>query len=417
MKGKGLFPGLKSPPMCSEDSEGRKMLDSKTDVLIVGAGPVGMALAITLAKFGLRPLVVERATAHQTTSRAAVIHAHTLDILDRMGVASQMRSEGRLIEKFAIRERDRILAAFSFAGLPGNNKSLLMLGQDRTEAIMLAHLSNLGIRVAWGVTFVGLQDLGDRLAVELRTPEGPSVVEAKYIVGADGMRSAVREACRIPFEGERYAQSFVLADVHIPGAEQYDEVSLFFSPEGLMVAAPLPGGRFRIVATVDDAPEKPDEKLIQSLIDTRGPRSPNLGPVKDVTWASRFQVHHRLAKAYRKGRVFLAGDAAHVHSPAGGQGMNTGLVDAYTLGRLLADVLRGQADETHLAKYEVLRRPAAVQVLRLAGRMTDAALLRPKYGRMLRNAALSALGNSRSVRRRVEMQLSGLARQHLTLED
>ncbi|GGO37315.1 pentachlorophenol monooxygenase [Gemmobacter aquaticus] len=393
------------------------MLDEKTDVLVVGAGPVGMAVAITLADRGLRPMIVERAAAHQTTSRAAVIHAHTLDILDRMGVGASMRAEGRLIQKFVIHDRDRDLAKFSFANLPGKNTSLLMLGQDRTEAIMLARLAELGVRIAWGATFTEMTDMGDRVVVDLQTADGLARVTASYVVGADGMHSAVRNACNIPFEGEQYAESFVLADVHIAGAEARDEVSFFFSPAGLMVAAPLPGGRFRIVATVDAAPERPDEALIQSLIDTRGPTRPKLGRVSNVTWASRFHVHHRLARSYRKGRVFIAGDAAHVHSPAGGQGMNTGIVDAYTLGRLLADVLLGRAEEQSLATYEALRRPAAVQVLRLAGRMTDAATVRSPLRRRLRNAALSTLTRIGVVRRRIEMELSGLAREALTISD
>lgn len=393
------------------------MLVEETDVLVVGAGPVGMAVAITLAKQGLRPLIVERAASHQTTSRAAVIHTHTLDILDRMGVGAQMRAEGRLIQKFVIHDRDRDLAKFSFANLPGNNTSLLMLGQDRTEAIMLARLTELGVRIAWGVTFIGMKEAGDRVVANLQMRDGSTTVAAGYVVGADGMHSEVRKACGIPFEGKQYAESFVLADVRIAGAEDRDEVSLFFSPAGLMVAAPLPGGRFRIVATVDKAPEQPDETLIQSLIDSRGPTKPRLGRVSDVTWASRFHVHHRLARSYRKGRVFLAGDAAHVHSPAGGQGMNTGIVDGYTLGRLLGDVLLGRAAEDSLATYEALRRPAAVQVLRLAGRMTDAATVRSPLRRQLRNAVLSTLARIGFVRRRIEMELSGQARQAFTLGD
>lgn len=393
------------------------MLDEETDVLVVGAGPVGMAVAITLAGRGLRPLIIEQAAAHQTTSRAAVIHAHTLDILDRMGVGAPMRAEGRLIQKFVIHDRDRDLATFSFANLPGKYTSLLMLGQDRTEAIMLARLAELGVRIAWGISFTGMKDLGDRVIANLQTPDGPATVTAGYVVGADGMHSEVRKACNIPFEGEQYAQSFVLADVHIAGAEARDEVSLFFSPAGLMVAAPLPGGRFRIVATVDTAPERPDEALIQSLIDIRGPTMPKLGRVSDVTWASRFHVHHRLARSYRRGRAFIAGDAAHVHSPAGGQGMNTGIVDAYTLGRLLTDVLLGRAGEESLEQYEALRRPAAAQVLRLAGRMTDAATVRSPLRRRMRNAVLSTLARIGVVRRRIEMELSGLARETLTLGD
>ena len=139
------------------------------------------------------------------------------------------------------------------------------------------------------------------------------------------------------------------------------EVSLFFSPAGVLVVAPLPDGTFRIVATLNDAPEKAGIKDIQALIDTRGPTTGH-NRVEEVVWGSRFRIHHRVAKSYRKGRFLLMGDAAHVHSPAGGQGMNTGLVDAVVLGRLLADVVNGKRPEFALGSYEELRRPAATKV-------------------------------------------------------
>jgi 2-polyprenyl-6-methoxyphenol hydroxylase-like FAD-dependent oxidoreductase len=401
----------RSSKMESEVSE------TVNDVVIVGAGPVGMALAITLAKSGVRPMVIERDQVQQTTSRAAVIHAHTLDILDRIGVADRMRSEGRLIRKFAIRDGGTALGKFSFDDLPSRNNFLLMLPQDRTEAIMLMELAARGIEISRGVTFCGMREAGDRVIVELKTPTGTRTVATRYLIGTDGMHSEVRKSCAIPFDGGQYEDSFVLADVTIDGAQGYDEVSLFFSPAGLMVVAPLPGGRFRVVATLDNAPEKPDADLIQRLIDTRGPASPGMGTVRDVTWSSRFRLHHRLARKYRKGRVFIAGDAAHAHSPAGGQGMNTGIVDAYTLGRLLAGVLVGGAPDQTLDRYEDLRRPAAVEVLRLAGRLTDAALVQGPAKRAMRNVLLSSLIRVPPLRRRIELSLSGLSRQSATVSE
>ena len=187
-------------------------------------------------------------------------------------------------------------------------------------------------------------------------------------------------------------------------------MTLFFSPEGLVVLAPLPGGTYRVVSTVEDAPERPDQEFIQRLLDTRGPSNKALGRVNEVSWSSRFRLHHRLARRYRKGRVFIAGDAAHAHSPAGGQGMNTGLVDAYTLGCLLSDVVLGHAAEASLDRYETLRRPAAAKVLALAGRLTEAATLRTKWKRQLRNFGLSMLAGIPSFRTRLALNLSGIAR-------
>jgi 2-polyprenyl-6-methoxyphenol hydroxylase-like FAD-dependent oxidoreductase len=229
------------------------------------------------------------------------------------------------------------------------------------------------------------------------------------VVGADGMDSAVRKAAGIGFAGDTYEASFVLADVDMTWGHGCEEVMLFFSPAGLIVVAPLPGGRFRIVATLDDAPERPGVADIQALLDARGP-SQNGGTVTAVHWSSRFRVHHRLADHYRQGPFLLVGDAAHVHSPAGGQGMNTGLVDACVLGQLLTDVLRGDAPDSHLDQYESLRRPAAQQVLKLVGRMTAMATMASPVQRGFRNALLRTLNLLPMARHQFEMNLSGLAR-------
>lgn len=176
-----------------------------------------------------------------------------------------------------------------------------------------------------------------------------------------------------------------------------------------MVVAPLPAGTFRIVATLADAPEQPDIADIQALLDARGPAT-GRATVTKVHWSSRFRLHHRVADAYRRGRLFLTGDAAHVHSPAGGQGMNTGLVDACVLGRVLSEVIAGRRDESYLDTYQALRRPAAVKVLKLAGRLTHLATMKRVPQRAVRNLLLSIVGRLPVARRRLELGLSGISR-------
>jgi 2-polyprenyl-6-methoxyphenol hydroxylase-like FAD-dependent oxidoreductase len=388
------------------------MIPSETDILIVGAGPTGLALAISLRQAGLAPLVVDRLPAGLNASRAAVIHAHTLDVLDTIGVADALAARGLKLPAFSIREHDRALVTLPFDTLPGAHPYLLMIPQDATEAALAARFAALGGTVRRGTTATGFAREGDLVRVTLATPDGERSLRARHVVGADGMHSAVRAAAGIAFDGVALDESFVLADVRMdwpPGAR---EVALFFSPDGLLVVAPLPDGSYRLVAPVANAPERPDETFMQALLDARGPEA-RPGRIDRVVWGSRFRVHHRLASAYRAGPYALVGDAAHVHSPAGGQGMNCGLVDACMLGRLLADVLQGKRPEADLALYEKLRRPAAARVLALAGRLTSVATIDGAFARGARNALLSAAFGLAPVRRRLTMELSGLARAEL----
>jgi len=385
-------------------------IPSTTDVLVVGAGPTGLAVATLLQRRGLAPLVVDRLPQGENTSRAAVIHAHTLEVLERIGVTERLTTAGLHLAKFSIRDRDRVLTQLSFAQLPSRYPYLLMLPQDRTEAILTEALTEAGGAVHRGHTVEALTQGPDGVVARLTTPAGPRTVTARYVIGADGMRSVVRGSTGIGFTGTAYEESFVLADVDLHWEHGRDEVKLFFSPAGLVVVAPLPApDRFRIVATMDEAPEHPGIADIQRLLEARGPTT-GVGRVAQVHWSSRFRLHHRVADHYREGRLFLVGDAAHVHSPAGGQGMNTGLVDACVLGDLLADVLGGRRDAASLDQYEALRRPAAQKVLGLAGRLTHMATMRAAPARAIRNLALGLFGHLPTFRTGLEMDLSGLSR-------
>lgn len=393
--------------LCIHHIEGN---DMNTDILIVGAGPTGLALATTLKRAGIDCIIVDRLNTGQNTSRAAVIHAHTLEVLDALGVSERLGGEGLKLARFAIRDRSQALVKLRFDRLPSRFAHLLMLPQDRTETILAEALAAAGGTVHRGWTVESLEQVPDGITAVVAFEGGKQTLHARYAVGADGMHSLVRESAGIGFEGTRYEESFVLADVSMRWELGREEVSLFFSPAGLVVVAPLPAtDRYRVVATFEDAPEHPGIADVQALLDARGPQS-GAAQVTDVLWSSRFHLHHRVANRYRNGRFLLVGDAAHVHSPAGGQGMNTGLVDACVLGRLLAEVVSGRRDDSYLDRYEALRRPAAKQVLRLAGRLTQMATIKSIPGRIFRNLALWLIDHLPIARRRLEMNLSGLSR-------
>jgi 2-polyprenyl-6-methoxyphenol hydroxylase-like FAD-dependent oxidoreductase len=388
-------------------------LPVSTEVLIVGAGPTGLALATSLAQTGVDHVLIDKLQEAQGTSRAAVIHAHTLEALEELQVSENLSSAGLKLDRFAIRDRDETLLSLNFARAPSNYPFLLMLTQDVTERLLSARLAEAGGVIHRGTSAERIIAHRDHVEVETSGEGGARKIRARYVVGADGMHSLVRSVANIAFEGAQYEESFVLADVHMDWPHGRDDVKLFFSPEGLVVVAPLPDGRFRIVATVDDAPERPGSADIQAIIDARGPTRGKVIVHDDVSWSSRFRLHHRLAKAYRKGRLLLMGDAAHVHSPAGGQGMNTGLVDAVVLGRLLAVVVKGAEPDRTLDHYERLRRPAAAKVLKLAGGLTEMATVKSSHGRALRNMRLRAMASLAPAKRHLVMQLSGLSRRAL----
>ncbi|MFE5191873.1 FAD-dependent oxidoreductase [Streptomyces sp. NPDC056628] len=358
----------------------RSALPSRTHVAIIGAGPTGLALAITLAQAGIDFVLVDRQAEGANTSRAAVVHARTLEVLDELGASAELLRRGIKLTRFSVRDGSRTLMTIPFDRLPTPHPYALMVPQNETEDVLLTRLRALGADAFRPHEAASV--VQDETGATVTMTSGETV-RADHVVGADGMHSTVREAAGIGFTGRAYAESFVLADVDMRWAPGPREVSLNFHSAGMTVVAPLPGNRYRVVATVDDAPQTADLAFLQGLLDER---VPGQATAHEVHWSSRFRVHHRVADSYRAGRLFLAGDAAHVHSPAGGQGMNTGIQDGYALGRALAS---GALDT-----YETTRRPVAEQVVALADRMTRLATTRRPAARGVRNIALRVLGHT-----------------------
>jgi len=381
-------------------------LPDTTDVVIVGAGPTGLTLAGILARERVPFVLVDRLAEGSNTSRAAVVHARTLEVLEEIEVTDRLRAGGLVVPRFTLRDRDRVLLTIRFDGLSTRYPYTLMIPQNATEAILLARLREMGGDVLRPHEVTDVRQDADGVTATVTADGGSRTLRGRYLVGADGMHSVVRERAGVGFTGGTYEQSFALADVRMSWRIPGDEVMLFLSPDGLVVVAPLPGGRHRIVATMDDAPEHPDIADVQRLLDTRGPVA-GAARVEEIAWSSRFRVHHRIVNRYRAGRILLAGDAAHVHSPAGGQGMNTGIQDAVALGRALTAVVRG-AKETRLDEYDRVRRPVAQRVVAFTDRMTRMATLRTPRARAMRNILVGLIGRIPAFRRFLAMELSEL---------
>ncbi|MFJ6988105.1 MULTISPECIES: FAD-dependent oxidoreductase [unclassified Streptomyces] len=369
---------------------------ASTHVAVVGAGPTGLVLALQLAAAGVDFVILDRDPEGHNCSRAAAVHARTLEVLQPLGVTDRLLERGLRVDNFVIRDGDRRLLEVPLAGLPTEYPFMLMIPQHRTEEILLARLKELGhtVRRPHQVTAVRQDATGATL-----TTRSGQELRARYVVGADGMQSTVRGQAGIGFTGDSYSQRFILADVVLDTeAVSRHELNLFFGPTGMTVVAPLPEGYFRVAGSRETAPERPGLDDVQALLDER---LPTPARVVSSRWTSSFRVHSLVADRYREGRVLLAGDAAHVHSPAGGQGMNTGIQDAVLLGSCLA--------HNALSSYNGLRRPVGLRVAGFTDRLTRLAVLRSSPTRGLRNGVLPVLGRSAALRRRAARELAELA--------
>ncbi|MCO1596384.1 FAD-dependent oxidoreductase [Micromonospora sp. RHAY321] len=383
------------------------MLPTSTDVLVVGAGPTGLATALTLARRGFEVTVLDQLAEPPSTSRAAVVHAYTLEVLDRIGAAAPLVAQGVRAPRFTVRDRDRVLLSVPFHQLPSRFPYALLVSQAITEAVLARQLADRGVQVRRPCRLTGLSRTGDGVRARI---DG-AALRAGFVVGADGLHSTVRRLAGIGFTGPSDEESFVLADVRVHSTLPRDEAALFLARSGPLIWAPLPDGVVRLVAAVATAPAEPDAAYVQALLDERGPaRRPDR--VTEVLWGSRFRVHHRIADTFRSGPVLLAGDAGHVHSPAGGQGMNLGICDAVALGTALADVLDG-GPETLLDDYTARQRPMAEDVLSFAAGLTRLATLSPAR-RPVRDVLLRLLGAVPPARRRIALRLSGLSHRERT---
>jgi 2-polyprenyl-6-methoxyphenol hydroxylase-like FAD-dependent oxidoreductase len=373
------------------------MTPRDAEVVVVGAGPVGLAVAVGLRLHGHDVVVVDQQAEGTNTSRACVIHPRTLEVLEELGVTKRLVDLGLQLQDFAIRAGDRELIPVGFADLPTAYPFVTMIPQPITEQVLLERLQELGGSVLRPYAATGLTQTADGAEITL---DSGDVIRAKYVVAADGMHSTIRDLAGLRMPGNTLELSLSLVDVRVSGGLPTDEVGLYFAAAGMLVVAPLPDGSFRLVAEVHDAPEHPDVAFAEQLLADRGPRKSHPG-VTEVVWGSRFRIHERVADEYRAGRVLLAGDAAHTHSPAGGQGMNLGLRDAVTLADALSQALKG--DESGLDSYATNSRAEAVRVIGLAHRLTRLANV-PRPVRPVRNAVLSLIG-------RVSKTQAGLAKQ------
>ncbi len=337
-------------------------------VLIVGAGPTGLTAALELSRLGVAVRIVDRAETPSPQSRALAVQARTMELLRVRGVGEAMLTLGNRASSAALYAEGRKLAPIELHRMPSEFNFIVMLAQSETERLLTEQLAQQGVKVERGVEVTAVRRSGEEQPVEvtLRSGDGPEeVLTASYVIAADGPHSTIRKALGMAFPGRTLPHNYVLADLHLEGAIPQDQVSIFLASAGFVAVFPMGDGRFRLMATdpagvVGDSDE-PSVAHIQQLYD-RVVHIP--ARLHSLNWGSRFRINSRHLRRLRSGRVFFGGDAAHVHSPAGGQGMNLGIQDMVNLSWKLAMVLDGRAKPELLETYSSERLPVIRQLVR-----------------------------------------------------
>lgn len=345
-----------------------------TQVLIVGAGPTGLMLAIQLARRGVRPFVIDRNSGPAQQSRAMAVQARTMEIYSKLGLMGEAHAlgargtganlwaNGKWRARIPLGDIGKGLSPFPF---------VLALGQDDNERIMGEKLREYGVAVQWNTELSGIEPHADRIVATLKQSGGATLrLAAAYLAGCDGGRSSVRELSGIRFPGAPYEHVFFVADTEATGPMVARELNVYLWQDGFHLFFPMRGAdRWRVIGILPKRLRGRDDLAWEEVIPAvRREAGADLA-FKSCDWFSTYRIHHRCAERFSNGRCFLLGDAAHVHSPAGGQGMNTGLQDAYNLAWKLALVVTGRAGAALLDTYEAERIPVAQRLLRTTDRL------------------------------------------------
>jgi 2-polyprenyl-6-methoxyphenol hydroxylase-like FAD-dependent oxidoreductase len=357
-------------------------------VLVVGAGPVGMTMASELARYGVPVRIVDKAAHRTDKSKALVVWSRTLELLDRGGGSGPFVNAGFKTGAVNFIAGEKVIGRVSMEGVQSPYPYGLMLPQSETERLLEERLGGVGVTVERQVELTTFKSSVEGVEAVLRHADGrEESVSADWMLGCDGAHSAVRHGLAAPFAGETLDSDWMLADVHMTGYPYPDtEAAIYWHRDGAFVIFPISPGRYRVLADLPPAgteqPPTPTLEQVQAIIDRRGPSG-----IKafDPIWLAGFRINGRKVASYRWGRVFLAGDAAHIHSPAGGQGMNTGMQDAFNLSWKLALVVHKLADERLLDSYSPERSSVGDEVLKTAGRLTTIGTMRNPVAQTLRN--------------------------------
>lgn len=352
---------------------------TKTDVIIVGAGPTGLSLACQLIRYGVDFVVVEKNEGITPFSKALGVHARTLEIYEQFGLAQKAVSEGIIAGKVRMLEGGKVVGEVDLSNFGEGLSSypfLLVLEQSENERLLYEYLQNQGGDVRWQTELESFSQDANAVTARVRIGSGETqTIEARYLAGCDGPRSPVRHQLGLAFEGSTFERLFYVADVRVDWKYSHDALHVCIAEHGVVAFFPMPGEkRWRIVGAFPEGHEKDEGEVLYEEIEERIKEEAELElDITRVDWFSTYKVHTRHVEKFSSGRCFLAGDSAHIHTPAGGQGMNTGIQDAYNLAWKLALVLKGAAHERILDTYNEERLPNARRLLQTTDRLFNLA--------------------------------------------
>ncbi|MDX2164475.1 MAG: FAD-dependent monooxygenase [Gammaproteobacteria bacterium] len=342
-------------------------------VLIIGAGPTGLALALWLTKQNIKVRIIDKSVGPGETSRAMVVHARTLELYRQLDLAEAVVSAGHQNPSINIWARGKHRAQIVFANAGADVTPypfITVYPQDQHEKLLIEKLSGMGVTVERKTELISFQDEGDFVTARLRLTDGTeSTTQAQFLAGCDGARSAVRQQLGTEFKGGTYKHIFYVADVRADGLEPKNAIHVAFdNGDFVLVFSSGPNNQRRLIGTVRDERAEKAENL--TFDDVQHDVIKNLGlNIHNIDWFSTYHVHHRVAEEFQRGRIFLLGDAAHIHSPVGGQGMNTGILDANNLAWKLAEVIKNKVSIKLLKSYAIERQAFARKLVSTTDRV------------------------------------------------
>ena len=376
---------------------------TKTDVIIVGAGPTGLSLAAQLIRYGIDFVIFDKKEGVTDLSKALVVHARTMEIYDQIGLAQTAVANGALVQKAALMSGGKIRARLDFSDFEGQLSPFpffLAFEQSKNEHLLYEHLLSYGKDVQWQTELASLTQTADEVTAVLKTASGETqTIQARYLVGCDGASSPTRHLLDLHFAGSTHPRLFYVADVEMEIAADESTLYASFGRESFVLMFPMEGDKhWRLVGNM---PEYNDDPIVRAAalgehpdvtfeqIETKVKQNVQRPlEIANVRWFSTYKVHTRRAETFAVGRCFLAGDAAHVHTPAGGQGMNTGIQDVYNLAWKIAYAIEGMAGDGLLASYSEERVENAKHLLESTDRAFDVLAGEHWYGQLLRTNIL-----------------------------